>query len=79
LSLRDYQSGRIRNHQPFCDVTYLQALSGKEIKRTALPPVEGDLPHTNADISKARQVLGYNPQVPFSKGIKLWWEWFRKQ
>lgn len=60
-------------------LAYLQALSGKEIKRTTLPPVVGDLAHTNADISKARQVLGYNPQVPFSKGIKLWWDWFKKQ
>ena len=31
---------------------------------------KGDIPHSNADISKARQLLHYNPIVNFSDGIK---------
>ena len=33
---------------------------------------------TFADISKAREKLGYNPQVKFEQGIKLFAEWFRE-
>ena len=30
---------------------------------------KGDVPHSNADISKAKNILGYNPKVLFSEGI----------
>lgn len=29
----------------------------------------GDIPHSHADISKARTILGYNPKIKFSEGI----------
>jgi UDP-N-acetylglucosamine 4-epimerase len=29
----------------------------------------GDIPHSNADISKARTILNYNPQILFKEGI----------
>ncbi|MDD4937802.1 MAG: GDP-mannose 4,6-dehydratase [Candidatus Shapirobacteria bacterium] len=31
-----------------------------------------------ADISKARQLLNWNPKTSLEKGIKLTWEWFQK-
>ena len=46
------------------------------IDRQPLQP--GDVPFTFADISKARAELGYNPQMKFEQGIKLFAEWFRK-
>jgi UDP-glucuronate 4-epimerase len=46
------------------------------IDRQSLQP--GDVPITFANISKARAMLGYNPQVKFETGIKLFAEWFRK-
>ena len=30
---------------------------------------KGDIPHSNADISKAREMLGYNPKISFEIGI----------
>jgi dTDP-L-rhamnose 4-epimerase len=39
----------------------------------------GDIRHCFADISKARQVLGYQPQVSFDGGIRELVEWVRKQ
>lgn len=33
------------------------------------PGRQGDIPHSNADISKAKTMLGYNPQVTFEDGI----------
>lgn len=31
---------------------------------------KGDIPHSNANISKAKKMLGYNPNVTFIEGIK---------
>ena len=33
--------------------------------------------HYVADVTKAREVLGYEPQVPLEEGIKRSVEWFR--
>lgn len=33
------------------------------------PNRSGDIPHSNADISKARTILNYNPQILFKEGI----------
>ena len=29
----------------------------------------GDIPHSNADISKAKHMLGYDPKISFEEGI----------
>ncbi len=41
------------------------------------PPQSGDVPQTFADITKARRLLGYNPQTQIEEGIKRFVEWFR--
>lgn len=38
----------------------------------------GDIKHSNADISKARELLGYDPEWSFDRGIKNAIEWYRK-
>ena len=43
------------------------------------PSQPGDVPQTFADITKARQLLGYNPQTHIEDGIKKFVEWFRKE
>ena len=59
-------------------IELLEDALGKKaiIDRQPLQP--GDVPITFADISKARAELGYNPQMKFEQGIKLFAEWFRK-
>jgi dTDP-L-rhamnose 4-epimerase len=39
----------------------------------------GDIRHCYADISAARQVLGYHPRVRFTEGIAELVEWLRRQ
>lgn len=46
-----------------------------KIDRQPLQP--GDVPQTFADINKARQLLGYNPQTQIEEGIKKFVAWFR--
>ena len=41
------------------------------------PVQPGDVPQTFADITKARRLLGYNPQTQIEEGIKRFVEWFR--
>ncbi len=45
------------------------------IDRKPLQP--GDVPQTFADISKARELLNYNPQTKIEEGIKKFTDWFK--
>ena len=47
-----------------------------KIDRQPLQP--GDVPQTFADIAKARQLLGYDPQTQVEDGIGKFVEWFKK-
>lgn len=42
------------------------------------PPRAGDIRHSNADITKARELLGYNPEWSFERGIAAAIEWYRQ-
>jgi UDP-glucuronate 4-epimerase len=59
-------------------VELLEAALGKKAVIDRQPMQPGDVPITFADISKARALLGYNPQVKIEQGIKLFAEWFQK-
>lgn len=43
-----------------------------------LPEQPGDVPITYADISKAKNELGYQPQVPIERGIQSFVEWYQE-
>ena len=51
---------------------------GKKVEPNFGPDRAGDIKHSNADISKARKLLGYNPEYDFSKGIALAIEWYKE-
>jgi UDP-glucuronate 4-epimerase len=59
-------------------IELLEDALGKKaiIDRQPLQP--GDVPITYADISKARQKLGYDPQIKIEEGIKRFADWFLK-
>ncbi len=40
---------------------------------------EGDIRHCYADISRARELLGYSPKVTLEQGIPELLEWVRRQ
>jgi UDP-N-acetylglucosamine 4-epimerase len=42
------------------------------------PERPGDIKHSNADISKARRLLNYDPSYSFAEGIALAIEWYRE-
>ena len=42
------------------------------------PDRAGDIKHSNADISKAKELLGYDPDWSFEKGIAAAIEWYKE-
>lgn len=42
------------------------------------PVRTGDIRDSNADITKAKECLGYNPEYNFTEGIKLAIDWYRQ-
>lgn len=50
---------------------------GKSIEPIYGPERPGDIKHSNADITKARRLLGYDPDYSFADGIELAIEWYR--
>lgn len=48
---------------------------GKSAEIRRLPDQPGDVPRTFADVSKAKELLGYQPQVPLEEGIRRYVDW----
>ncbi len=60
------------------DIYYgLTRALGVDIEPRFGPERAGDIKHSNADIGKAKALLGYNPDYSFEDGIKLAIDWYR--
>lgn len=61
------------------DIYYgLTEALGVEIEPQFGPDRAGDIKHSNADVSKAKKLLGYEPEYSFKDGIKLAIEWYKE-
>lgn len=58
-------------------VVLIEKALGKKAEVEELPEQPGDVPITYADITKARSLLGYDPQVGIEEGVKRFVCWFR--
>jgi len=58
-------------------IARLEAVLGRRLERTHAPSRPGDVPHTLADVSKAKRLLGYSPLVDFDEGFRRTVEYFR--
>ena len=50
----------------------------KDIKPNFGPDRKGDIKHSNADITKARTLLGYDPDYDFKRGLNEAIEWYKE-
>jgi UDP-glucuronate 4-epimerase len=57
-------------------LSVLETTIGKKANKKILPMQPGDVQKTNADITKARTLIGYSPSTNFQNGIKKFVEWF---
>jgi nucleoside-diphosphate-sugar epimerase len=55
----------------------LEKVTGKKIQAKYDPPRTGDIRDSQADVSLARKVLGYEPRVHFEEGLQRTWEWYK--
>ncbi len=60
-------------------VRLIEKALGKSAQLRWVPEQPGDVPVTYADISKARRLLDYCPQVKIEEGIPRFVEWFKSQ
>ena len=51
---------------------------GKDIEPIYGPDRKGDIKHSNADISKANKLLGYEPEYSFERGLNEALAWYRE-
>lgn len=65
ISLRDF-------------IDIVEELSGRTIRQRPVPTPASDPPITFCNNQKARDLLGFDPQVPVQEGLRRTWEWFRQ-
>ncbi|HQG46429.1 MAG TPA: SDR family oxidoreductase [bacterium] len=58
-------------------IRYINELFGTNIEAQYSEPRAGDVKHSLANIGKARQFLGYEPQVEFRKGLEKVVQWMK--
>jgi UDP-glucose 4-epimerase len=58
-------------------IARLENLLGRPLAREHVAPRAGDVPHTLADVSKAKRLLGYSPLVDFDEGFRRTVAYFR--
>jgi nucleoside-diphosphate-sugar epimerase len=68
--------GRISLNQLF---RTLRDLVGAKVEPKYAPPRAGDVRDSQADISKARNLLGYEPTVSFEEGLQRTVAWYKTQ
>ncbi|HVZ93785.1 MAG TPA: NAD-dependent epimerase/dehydratase family protein [Phycisphaerales bacterium] len=57
----------------------LASIAGRpDLKPTFQPARAGDVPHSQADLTKAREILGYTPDVDLQAGLAETVEWYRR-
>ena len=60
-------------------IALLQELTGQHVAPVYADPRAGDVKHSQADISRARELIGYDPQVSFEDGVRRTFEWYKGQ
>jgi len=55
----------------------LEEITGKTLETKYDPPRDGDIRDSQADISQAKEFLGYDPQIGFEEGLARTFEWYR--
>ncbi len=55
----------------------MEDIVGHPINKNYIEKAMGDARHTAADVSKARTILGYQPQVSLYEGLSQEWQWIQ--
>ena len=58
-------------------IALIERKVGKKAEQKRMAEQAGDVPLTFADISKAKKLLGWQPETPIEEGIKEFVKWFK--
>jgi len=58
-------------------IEMVNELVGRHVEPKYVEPRAGDIKHSHADISKAKELIGYEPRVSFKQGLSRAIEWYR--
>ena len=58
-------------------LTIMERVIGQPIKKNYVQKAAGDARHTSADVSKAKRILNYIPQVSLEEGLSKQWHWIQ--
>jgi UDP-glucuronate 4-epimerase len=59
-------------------VRLIEECTGRRANLVPGPMPDADVAYTYADVGKARQLLGYDPQVSVGEGVARFWEWYQR-
>lgn len=59
-------------------IRLLEKITGKKISPQYDPPRNGDIRDSQAEVSRAGQILGYQPIVHFAEGLRRTWRWYNE-
>jgi len=59
-------------------INVIAEVLNKEPKINQLPMQQGDVERTFADISKAKNLIGYNPKTSLKNGIENFVKWYKE-
>lgn len=62
-------SGEATSINELCEI-FLEATNKTNLKPIYQPPRQGDIKRSQADIAKARELLGYKPTITLEKGVR---------
>lgn len=55
----------------------LRVVAGSDLEAIYGPARKGDIQHSLADISKAKNLLGYDPKIDVKEGLRITFEWYK--
>jgi len=77
-----YQIMNVGRGEPIVLADFIQIMETIVGKRASIQYVAGcagDVPHTHANITKAQELIGYNPQVSVIDGLRKMYEWYQNE
>lgn len=60
-------------------IALIESACGRKARIEQISVQPGDVRLTCADITKAQQLLGYDPQTPIEEGVRIFVDWYRRE
>lgn len=57
----------------------IETVTGVHAQIQQLPPQPGDMPHTYADVTRAEELLGWQPRTSLEEGLRAFVEWWKSR